>query len=211
LIVERAEDWLRRRYRRLRWDRRWRDENAWPAWRIDGVPEVVRDAVEDRWMTEGMRALDVGCGLGYTTAWLAQHGLEVLGVDVSRRAIKQASRLHQGTERLAFDVVDVCQPRTFRRQFDALVDRGCLHQFRDRRMEERYANNVTAWARPGGHFLLLMYLADMTLEARTDQVASLLRSFDLIDVQATSLEGPSAKKPIPGGVFRLVRTRAESR
>ena len=162
-------------------------------------------------MTEGMSALDVGCGLGYTAAWLAQQGLEVLGVDVSRRAIRRAGRLHQGTERLAFDVVDVCQPRPFRRQFDALVDRGCLHQFRDRTMEERYTSNVTAWATPGAHFLLLMYLADMTLEARTDQVTSLLRSFDLVDVRATSLEGPSAKDPIPGGVFRLVRTQAESR
>lgn len=38
--------------------------------------------------------LDVGCGPGTTTAYLAEHGIEVSGVDLSSRMIDHARRLH---------------------------------------------------------------------------------------------------------------------
>lgn len=40
--------------------------------------------------------LDVGCGPGTVTAYLAERGLDVSGVDLSPRMIENARRLHPG-------------------------------------------------------------------------------------------------------------------
>ncbi|GAA1185596.1 class I SAM-dependent methyltransferase [Nesterenkonia xinjiangensis] len=41
------------------------------------------------------RALDAGCGQGIETAWLAQQGWQVTGVDISRTALARAARILQ--------------------------------------------------------------------------------------------------------------------
>jgi SAM-dependent methyltransferase len=40
--------------------------------------------------------LDVGCGPGSVTAYLAERGLDVSGVDLSARMVEHARRLHPG-------------------------------------------------------------------------------------------------------------------
>jgi ubiquinone/menaquinone biosynthesis C-methylase UbiE len=45
-------------------------------------------------MTRNRHVLDVGCGTGATTAILRDHGLEVLGIDLSPNMIAQAQRLN---------------------------------------------------------------------------------------------------------------------
>jgi SAM-dependent methyltransferase len=210
--VDRREvwDWLLtvrgRRKRAARWNELWRDENWCPPWRIDQVHDAVRQAFDEGWLTDGMTALDIGCGIGYTAAWLADRGLDVLGVDLSWHAIDEARRLHAAVARpvLSFDVGDVSRPTRLPRRFDALVDRGCLHGLFPR-MTPAYARNVARWSKPGGHFLLVMHCRDTTLAARREQVETLLGStFDVIDARPTSMAGPSALEPIPGVAFRLV-------
>jgi len=46
-------------------------------------------------------ALDVGCGLGITTGWLAARVPRVVGVDISQRAVRVARQLHP---RASFEV-----------------------------------------------------------------------------------------------------------
>lgn len=44
--------------------------------------------------TSNRRVIDVGCGTGATTAILAVHGLDTLGIDLSPNMISQARRLN---------------------------------------------------------------------------------------------------------------------
>jgi SAM-dependent methyltransferase len=53
--------------------------------------DVFADAVSGRGPV-----LDVGCGPGTVTAYLAERGLDVSGVDLSPRMIEHARRLHPG-------------------------------------------------------------------------------------------------------------------
>jgi len=71
-----------------RWDERYR--NATLSSRDDppAVPELFA-SVEALFPTSGA-AVDVACGLGRTSVWLALRGLHVLGVDVSPVAIDRA-------------------------------------------------------------------------------------------------------------------------
>ena len=56
------------------------------------------------------QALDLACGCGAASVWLAQRGLTVAGVDVSAVAIEQAAQLaarHDVAERCHFTVADL--------------------------------------------------------------------------------------------------------
>lgn len=59
--------------------------HPWLKASIDAFADTVRDVGP---------VLDVGCGPGTVTAYLAERGLEVSGVDLSPRMIDNASRLH---------------------------------------------------------------------------------------------------------------------
>lgn len=52
-------------------------------------PHLVREVSA---LTPG-RALDAGCGTGIETAWLAEQGWRVTGVDISRTALDRAERI----------------------------------------------------------------------------------------------------------------------
>src|SRR5262252_7149723 len=55
-----------------------------------GVPEPMLIQVVESGVLPVGRALDVGCGTGTNAIWLAQHGYEVLGVDLAPLAIEKA-------------------------------------------------------------------------------------------------------------------------
>lgn len=59
----------------------------WLRTAIDGFAAAVHDLGP---------VLDVGCGPGHVTAYLAERGLDVSGVDLSARMIDHARRLHPG-------------------------------------------------------------------------------------------------------------------
>ncbi len=70
-------------------------ERAWaktePSWGIWEVPDSeVRLLPED--MT-GLDAIELGCGTGYVSAWMARRGARVTGIDLSERQLATARRL----------------------------------------------------------------------------------------------------------------------
>jgi SAM-dependent methyltransferase len=70
-------------------------ERSWattvPTWGNWRAPDHgVRMLPED--MT-GMRAIELGCGTGYVSAWMARRGATVVGVDVSAEQLATARRL----------------------------------------------------------------------------------------------------------------------
>ena len=60
-----------------------------PVWRWLGVADDSDHAMLDR--CDGP-TLDVGCGPGRLTLGLAQRGIETLGIDISREAVRLAVR-----------------------------------------------------------------------------------------------------------------------
>jgi len=60
---------------------------AWGTWRI---PESELRLLPD---VQGLDVLELGCGGGQWTAWLAEHGAAVIGIDISVRQLEHARRL----------------------------------------------------------------------------------------------------------------------
>ncbi len=80
---ERADDWVAR------------GEESWasadPYWGIWQLPESDLRLLPDD-MT-GTRAIELGCGTGYVSAWMARRGAQAVGVDISAEQLATARRL----------------------------------------------------------------------------------------------------------------------
>lgn len=117
-------------------------------------PEIV--ALVDQ-LTPG-RALDLGCGTGTNSLYLAKRGWQTVGVDFVPSAIWQAKRKAR-TEKTPVDfyIADVTRLDFLDAPFDLAVDVGCLHALSN---EQRpaYARGLARLVRPGGVFLLYAFL-----------------------------------------------------
>lgn len=79
------------------------------------------------------RLLDLGCGTGWTSAFFARRGYEVVGVDISSDMIDQANPMHDraGLSRLHFVECDY-EEMAFQEEFDAAVFFDSLHHTVDK-------------------------------------------------------------------------------
>jgi SAM-dependent methyltransferase len=121
-----------------------------------GVPEpMLIQAVESGAVPVG-RALDVGCGTGTNAIWLAQHGYEVLGVDVAPLAIEKAyAKLPPGLS-CRFATLDFLAAKPTSGPFQLVFDRGCFHVFDEPADRAKLAAQVAAVLAPDGMWLSLI-------------------------------------------------------
>lgn len=103
---------------------------------------------------EGNSALDVGCGAGQESIFLAQQGLTVTGVDQSAEALKIAERKAKEAEvQVNWQQGNVLQLPLPDQSIDLINDRGCFHVIPDE-SREAYAKEMARVLRPGGKIFL---------------------------------------------------------
>jgi SAM-dependent methyltransferase len=102
-------------------------------------------------------ALDVGCGTGDSSVYLAQHGWHVTGVDFVPKALDKARAkaraadvpidfMHADVTHLSRAGIDT--------KFQLIVDNGCLHGMSDGD-RDLYVQEITAAAAPGARLLIV--------------------------------------------------------
>jgi SAM-dependent methyltransferase len=107
-----------------------------------GTPDALLvEIIESRAIAPG-RTLEIGCGTGTNAIFLAQHGFDVLGVDISELAVDKARAKAQG--RCRFEVVDFLAAAPAGGPFQFVFDRGCFHVFDDEGERARFAQKVAA-------------------------------------------------------------------
>ncbi len=109
------------------------------------------------------RAIDLGCGTGVDSVYLAGRGFEVTGVDFSEVAIRRAreSVLDQDfTHPPRFEVVDLLAlpDGSVRGPFDLLFDGGTLDDFPPG-IRPYVARSITDLARPGAVLVMWCFFA----------------------------------------------------
>jgi len=77
-----ADDWV------ASGERGWAGDPSWGIWHI---PESELRLLPDD--MSGMRAIELGCGTGYVSCWMARRGAAVVGIDNSERQLATAQRL----------------------------------------------------------------------------------------------------------------------
>ena len=103
------------------------------------------------------RALEIGAGTGTNARWLAEHGFDVLGVDVAPRAVElaRARWTERPGARCRFEVNDFLREPPAG-PFAFVFDRGCFHVFDEAEDRARFAANVAKVLAPDGQWLSLI-------------------------------------------------------
>ncbi|MGQ9716127.1 MAG: class I SAM-dependent methyltransferase [Anaerolineae bacterium] len=126
-------------------------------WDTGVTPPEVVELVEHGGLSPG-RALDLGCGTGTNSLYLARHGWEVVGVDFSAVAIWRArQRARRMNLPVRFHRADVTDLGFLSGPFDLALDIGCLHGIPTKR-QIRYAAEAGRLVRPGGLYMLYAFL-----------------------------------------------------
>ena len=119
-----------------------------------GTPDpMLVEMIESRAIAPG-RTLEIGCGTGTNAIYLAQHGFDLLGVDISEVAVDKARAKAEG--RCRFEVVDVLAAEPAGGPFEFVFDRGCFHVFDDEGDRARFAQRVAAHLVEHGLWLSLI-------------------------------------------------------
>jgi SAM-dependent methyltransferase len=99
-------------------------------------------------------ALEIGAGTGTNAIWLAEHGFDVLGIDVSPLAIERADVKMEGRAlRCRFAALDFLAAPPPGGPFHFAFDRGCFHVFDEPDERQQFAAQVAAALAPGGLWL----------------------------------------------------------
>lgn len=107
-----------------------------PLWAVEPADSVATDlGIFSESLSGALPIIDLGCGRGEISAYLATHYSKVLGLDASGVAIDHARKNH-GSENLVFEVLDATDIEAARLIHDLHGDcnlymRGMLHQIRD--------------------------------------------------------------------------------
>ena len=124
-------------------------------------------------------ALDLGCGTGDTSIYLAQHGWKVTGVDFVPKALDRA-RTKAGAANLSIDFVhaDVTHlsQAGIGTGFPLIVDNGCLHNMSDDD-RDAYVREVSALAAPDARLLIVAFLPGGRFGVRGVDPAEMERRF----------------------------------
>ena len=118
-----------------------------------GAREELVSLIESGRVKPG-RAIDLGCGTGANTRFLAAKGFEVTGVDFAKAAIEKAEeRAQQEGVKVSYIVDDLTDLHNVSGTFDFLVDYGVLDDLR-LRQREAYVQNMLPLTHPGSLYLL---------------------------------------------------------
>lgn len=125
------------------------------GWEPEAPNEALVHAIDDLQIKSGA-VIDLGCGEGRDSIYLAARGFTVTGVDVARVALERArARAADRGVPVTFLERDVIDLRGIpAASFDLAINMGCLHMIPDRDLRERHLRRVREILRPGGVFVI---------------------------------------------------------
>lgn len=153
---------------RTRFRSTWRYLRGRTPWDSGIVPPEVTAWVAAHEATGRLpgRALDLGCGTGTTSLYLAARGWDVTGIDFAPNAIRRAKRKAARASlagQVAFHTADVTRLDFLPDDLAAglAVDIGCLHAL-DEPRRTAYAAHLVRLTCPGAAYLLYAFQPRVT-------------------------------------------------
>ena len=114
----------------------------------------------------GLEVLEVGCGTGQITRWLADlvKPGKVVAVDFSPAMLAQARARGVDAD---FVLMDICREEPVERQFDVVL---CFHSFPHFRDQAAALRQIARLLKPGGQLLVLHLVGSAQLNGFHDRV-----------------------------------------
>ena len=93
-----------------------------------GKPDFNLIEVVTQKPIQSSKVLEIGCGTGHNSIWLAQNGFQVTGTDTSDIAIEKAKeKASEANVQCDFILIDFLQNIIQGAPFEFIFDRGCFH------------------------------------------------------------------------------------
>lgn len=159
------------------------------------------------------KALEIGCGTGDNSIWLATYGFNVVATDVSDVALDKArEKAAQAHVTCDFRQIDFLRNRVDGAPFGFIFDRGCFHAFGSDDERNQFAQNAAAHLAEGGLWLSLSGNADEDRQgpgppqrSARDIVLAVEPYFEILLLQTSHF---GSKNPQPPRAWRcLMRKR----
>ena len=175
-------------------------------WHQETPPEILRRALAARG-SKG-RALDVGCGAGVYSVWMAEQGMDVTGIDLFPEAIamsRERAAAHGVSPTFIQTDLFTWTPDA---PFDLVFDSGCLHSLVGGSIPA-YKAQVLRWLRPGGDYVLTHWGKRHALDwrpigPRRRSIETITRIFApelaLRETEVTDFDAPMPFGPVVRGV-----------
>lgn len=126
-----------------------------------GMPDGNLIAWIKRRPIEPCAVLDIGCGTGENSIWLAQQGFHATGCDLSMTAVERAqAKAAAAGVKCTFMTGDFLEDQLPGLPFGFAFDRGCLHCIDGEADRSRFVENVAAHLTESGLWLSLIGNAD---------------------------------------------------
>src|ERR1700740_1621959 len=141
--------------------------------------ESLKDLVESDSAPTPGKALDIGCGTGDTSIYLAKHGWQVTAVDFVPTALEKArAKARVESANVNFVHADVRHLRQagINGPMQLIVDNGCLHNMNDDDRDS-YVREVSAVAAPDARLLIVAFVPGGRFGVRGIDRAEMERRF----------------------------------
>jgi SAM-dependent methyltransferase len=103
------------------------------------------------------KALDIGCGNGRNSLYLAKQGFDVIGIDISGESINWAQELSSDyTNKPDFKRRSIFEFEDKPKSFDFINDSGCFHHIKPHR-RPHYFESVLKYLKDDGYFSMTCF------------------------------------------------------
>ncbi len=120
-------------------------------WSDVRIPRELKELVT---INKPKNSIELGCGIGRFSSYMAEQGINVTGVDFSSVAIDKAKkRINNSELKPTFIVGDVTNLKGLNNQFDVSFDVGCFHCLNEEG-QKKYIEEVYRLLKPGAIHLL---------------------------------------------------------
>ncbi len=178
------------RYNALKYKILYKADPEGSLWEINKPHPPLVELLDRNIVTIG-RALDVGCGLGTQSIYLAERNFSVDGIDFQEMPLARArTRARETGADCSFEWADVTHAGS-RGPYDLIIDRGCCHNLSGRALY-RYSQNLKNWLAPAGYFQLTAFVWESRLEWVTPvftprlHTAGIVRLFNWLELVETN-------------------------
>jgi 2-polyprenyl-3-methyl-5-hydroxy-6-metoxy-1,4-benzoquinol methylase len=191
------------------WDQRYaQNELPWDT----GRPTCCLMQLFSSWPVFTGKILEVGCGTGANSVWMAKQGHQVTGMDISAKAVAAAQqRAEEQGASCTFVEANFLTSELEPEQFALLFDRGCFHVMNEEQRSQ-FARQAASCLERGGLWFSLMGNSDQPSEGQgpprlsaAQICASVEPFFEILSLESFLLD---SKKPEPPRFWKcLMRVR----
>lgn len=123
----------------------------------ENIPDENLISYFEKGLLKQGKALDIGCGNGRNSIFLAQKGYEVYGIDFSKTSIEWGKKIaNEQSIKVNFLCQSIVDFQDEAESFDFVYDAGCFHHIKPHRREQ-YLKTILKYLKSDGYFAMTCF------------------------------------------------------